>query len=384
MKRVARITAALLLAVGLVASPAAAAEPPIQVLLQGSQIQFDAEPFVENNRTLVPLRALSERLGFTVGWVEAEQKITLSKGSDSVVLWVGKTEATVNGRSFTLEVAPKIQGDRTFVPLRFISEHLGASVYWDGAKRQVRVTPKGASDPEAITWLYANPAKPFERSLTKGEYRFTMAEPAKAPVQMAGSMVVLTNGKDSLGEITMTAPMMGAQVPVGKIELAIRNDQVWMRMTGALAGSDAQATWQLIGAAQGAGSATIAITPDQLTKLVTSMKDQIHVTFGQAEPIGSTAMVRLEVDLGDLQFGQLLGNLVGQAAPVAEMPGMKAKLSILIEAESKNARAMTMDATMTAPPGEQGSMTIHVQMTIDPTEQAIVWPADLPNPSKQP
>lgn len=379
MKGLARVTAALLLAVGLVASPAAAAEPPIQVLLQGSQIQFDAEPFVENNRTLVPIRALSERLGFTVGWVEAEQKITLTKGTDVVVLWIGKTEATVNGKSFTLDAAPKIQSDRTFVPLRFISEHLGANVYWDGAKRHVRVTPQGQSDPDALPWLNAAPAAPLQRTMTKGEFRFTMTDPTSAPVDLTGSMVILTDGKQSLGEIALLAPVLGTQVPVGNVKIATRDGFTWMKMTGAMAPAGAPATWQPIGPTVGAeGSAAMAISPEQLTKLLTTLKDQVHVTFGQAEPLGATQMVRIELDLGDLQFGQLLGDLVGEQLPVAEMPALEAKLSMLIEAESKVVRGMTMDATMSAPEGEQGALTIHLQFTINPTEQTITWPTDLP------
>lgn len=379
MKRLARVTAALLLAVGLVASPAAAAEPPIHVLLQGSQVQFDAEPFVENNRTLVPIRALSERLGFTVGWVEAEQKITLTKGADVVILWIGKTEASVNGKPFTLDVAPKIQRDRTFVPLRFISEHLGAKVYWDGANRHVRVTPKGQSDPDALVWLNATPAAPLQKTQTKGEFRFSMTEPSGAPVEMIGSMQFHAVGKEMLGEVALMAPVMGAQVPVGNLQIANRDGFTWMKMTGAMAGEGAPAGWQPIGPSVGAeASAAMAVSPEQLSKLITTMKDQIHVTFGQAEPIGTTEMVRLEIDLGDLQFGQLLSEFMGEGIPTAEMPAMDATLSMLLEAESKNPRAMTMDATVSAPPGEQGSMTIHMQFTINPTELAITWPADLP------
>lgn len=381
MKRVARITAALLLAVGLVASPAAAAEPPIQVLLQGAPIQFDAEPLIENNRTLVPLRALSERLGFVVGFDDVERRITLTKGSDVLTLWVGKTEAMVNGKSFTLDVAPQIlQNNRTFVPLRFISEHLGAKVFWDGALRHVRVTPKGQSDPDALVWLNAKPAAPMQRSLTKGEFRYTITNPGSAPVEMAGSMTILTEGKESLGEITLMAPVLGAQVPVGKMEIATRNNFAWLRMTGAMA-QGAPATWQPVGAAGEAdgASAVLAVSPEQLTGLVTSMQDQMHVSFGQAEPIGTTQMVRLEVDLSDLRFDQILGDLFGEVVPAAEMPAMSSTLSILMEAETKYVRAMTMEASIAAPPGQPGGMTMQMSFTMDPTEQRITWPADLPS-----
>lgn len=379
MKRVARITAALLLAVGLFALPAAAAEPPIHVVLQGAQIQFDAEPFVEKSRTLVPIRALSERLGFTVGWVEAEQRITLTRGEDVVILWIGKTEAMVNGNAFTLDVAPKIQSSRTFVPLRFISEHLGAKVYWDGAIRQIRVTPKGQSDPDALVWLNAKPAAALQRSITKGEFRFTTTNTGSAPVEMAGSMTILTDGKESLSEIALMAPMYGAQMPVGKMEIATRNDFAWLRMTGAMA-QGAPATWQPIGSVldEDGDSSVMAISPEGLTELVMSAQDQMHVSFGQAEPIGATAMVRLEVDLADLRFDQLLGDLLGQALPADEMPAMASTVSILMEADSKIVRAMTMDAAISAPPGEQGTMTIHIEWTTTPTEQRITWPADLP------
>jgi uncharacterized protein YjdB len=95
---------------------------------------------IRNSRTMLPIRAIAEALGGTVDWNNSEQKVTLQLGSQSVEMVIGNRDITVNGVRKTMDVAPYIENSRTFLPIRFVSENLGASVEWINESRQVVVT----------------------------------------------------------------------------------------------------------------------------------------------------------------------------------------------------------------------------------------------------
>lgn len=104
-------------------------------------IPVDVPPFIEGGRTLVPLRFIGEQLGATIGWDGATQKITYTKGDTTVILWIGKNTAEVNGQSMTLEAPPRIIDGRTVVPLRFVGEAFGAGLEWEGSTQSITLTP---------------------------------------------------------------------------------------------------------------------------------------------------------------------------------------------------------------------------------------------------
>jgi len=93
----------------------------------------DAPPFIQSGKTLVPLKAISEGLGAKVDYNGKIRKgqITVKLGNKVVVVWIGETKGTVDGKTVTLEVPPMIKKGRTFVPVRFISEGLGCQVNWN-------------------------------------------------------------------------------------------------------------------------------------------------------------------------------------------------------------------------------------------------------------
>jgi len=113
----------------------------IPVYVNNVVIFFDSAPYIdENNRTMVPLRAIAESLGAQVGWDEANRRVILVKGGLTLELFIGKNTARVNGVERVMDTVPVIKNDRTMVPLRFVSEFLNAQVGWDNATRTVTVT----------------------------------------------------------------------------------------------------------------------------------------------------------------------------------------------------------------------------------------------------
>lgn len=92
---------------------------------------IDVPPYIKSSRTMVPIRAITEGLGAKVDWDPKTSKVTIKLGTRTVEIWIGKKEGKVNGKSVTLDVPPEIKKGRTFVPIRFVSENLGAKVYWN-------------------------------------------------------------------------------------------------------------------------------------------------------------------------------------------------------------------------------------------------------------
>ena len=104
------------------AVPAYAADA-VTVKLNGSQMEFDVNPVIENSRTLVPFRKIFEALDCAVSYTKENgaQVVTANRGNQWITLEIGKNEITVDGETKKLDVAPKIVNGRTLVPLRAIS-----------------------------------------------------------------------------------------------------------------------------------------------------------------------------------------------------------------------------------------------------------------------
>jgi competence protein ComEC len=113
------------------------------VFMNEKQLSFEVPPVIENNRTLVPLRAIFEVLGAQVSWNGDTNTITAVKGDTTITLQIGNTIAYKNGQPLVLEVPPKTINNRTLVPLRFVSEALGAQVTWEEASQSIHISGPG-------------------------------------------------------------------------------------------------------------------------------------------------------------------------------------------------------------------------------------------------
>jgi hypothetical protein len=95
------------------------------------------------NRTFVPIRFLSERLGASVQWEPVGQKIAIRDEQTDIRIAVGQTVGTVNGESIELEAVPFTEGGTAYVPLRFVTGVLGVRTIWDGSTSTVLLTVNG-------------------------------------------------------------------------------------------------------------------------------------------------------------------------------------------------------------------------------------------------
>lgn len=114
-----------------------AASDKINVTIDGTPVYFDVPPMMINDRTMVPLRAIFEALGASVDWNDATQTVTSSKGGSTIVLTIDSTVMYVNGTPITLDVPAQVVSDRTLVPIRAISEAYNTTVDWDDSTQTV-------------------------------------------------------------------------------------------------------------------------------------------------------------------------------------------------------------------------------------------------------
>ena len=126
--------------------------------INGSVVEVETPYVVGIGTTLVPVRVISEAFGANVDWIEATETVTIDYEETNIILQIGNPIATVNGIELELLEAPQLtESGYTMVPLRFISENLGAEVGYDEATEAITVSKKAAAEPvptaPAYPWL---------------------------------------------------------------------------------------------------------------------------------------------------------------------------------------------------------------------------------------
>lgn len=101
-----------------------------KVYYNGSPVEFDVKPAIINGRLMVPARATFEKMGAQVQWNPDAQSITVTKGTDTVILFIGKDMMSATGKSVKLDAPAQILEGRTVVPLRAISSALGDKILY--------------------------------------------------------------------------------------------------------------------------------------------------------------------------------------------------------------------------------------------------------------
>jgi len=114
----------------------------LSVYIDGKLVTLSPAPFIQNSRTLVPLRGVFEKLGATVDWNKLTRQAIIKTKDTEVILEVGNKSVLVNGEVNVLDAPTVIQSERTFVPFRFVAEALGHDVQWDEKNYRVNITTK--------------------------------------------------------------------------------------------------------------------------------------------------------------------------------------------------------------------------------------------------
>lgn len=138
-----RIISLIIAVVVMTMSTAVFADNSPSVYLNGEKMSFtdNVNPYIdsESGRTLIPMRDIYQAIGAVVQWDEDTRTAIAVKGDTYVTVQIGSTKAFVNSEEHTLDVAGVITNDRTFLPLRFVVEAMGAQVEWDNENYAVMI-----------------------------------------------------------------------------------------------------------------------------------------------------------------------------------------------------------------------------------------------------
>ncbi len=111
-----------------------------KVRVNGELVHFKNQyPIIEDERTLIPVRGLFEKLGAKVSWNEKKYEVTISYKGTTILIPIGENYTYVNGKQEPLDVYARLVNGRTMIPLRFVMDNLGFEVEWEEDSRTVNV-----------------------------------------------------------------------------------------------------------------------------------------------------------------------------------------------------------------------------------------------------
>src|SRR5665647_532496 len=115
----------------------------VAIFLDGLEINSDTRSYInKDNRTMVPLRLIAEKLGANVFWNDAQRSVTIINNQNNIQMTIDKKVVTMNGKNIKMDSSPVIEYSRVMVPLRFIAEYLGASVEWNANQETINIYSK--------------------------------------------------------------------------------------------------------------------------------------------------------------------------------------------------------------------------------------------------
>lgn len=132
MKKILGIILSVIMLCSTVTAFAQASSDKVTVTMDGQEMEFDVQPVIENGRTLVPMRAIFEALGCAVTYYDNGEfpVVMASRGDNFVMVFIGQDFLITDKDEITLDVPAKIVNDRTLVPLRAVSEAFDTKVEW--------------------------------------------------------------------------------------------------------------------------------------------------------------------------------------------------------------------------------------------------------------
>ncbi|SCZ01767.1 stalk domain-containing protein [Alkaliphilus peptidifermentans] len=185
-------------------------EPGILIYIDGEQPELDAMPIIENNRTLIPVRGVMEKMGANVEWDGEENAVKVIMDDVSILLHIGQDTAVITRdidkeqvlETINLDVPAKIIEGRTFIPGRFVAEALGAIVGWNDENRSVIIQTQNKGDiisverpidfekamdymivenDELMDWYLENINEEGVHSLTDGKWKHVLISAGEKP-----------------------------------------------------------------------------------------------------------------------------------------------------------------------------------------------------------
>jgi murein tripeptide amidase MpaA len=189
----------------------------VNLVINNEKVSLSPSAILLNNRSMVPIRGVFEKLGASVSYNASAKSVTVKKDDTTVEVTIGSPTAYVNNQKVQLDTSPIIFNGRTMIPLRFVSEAIGASVKWNSVERTAYISliekpeePKPAETHD-VTIIIDGKQQSFNpeaviqngtvvvplRDVLKDETPTYLSENGKLKVEFAENTVLIENGKDT-------------------------------------------------------------------------------------------------------------------------------------------------------------------------------------------
>jgi len=283
----------------------APAQGPIRVLLDEQEIDFAGSPPVQlGGRVMVPLRGVFEAMNATVDYDARTRTIFAVRDDTQIQLRIGSQRATVNNQVRMLDVPAQVRFGRTLVPLRFVSEALGAEVRWSEFQRSVYITTPVDAQPGPDPFPTAVPtAVPTAQPPIDPEPEY----PVGQRVTLTGVVTRIT-GNDSFEMRTGNNTIIDVQTERRLPATVNVGDRV--EVTGDLIdNSMSDSTVRVAGAAPAATRATVQGT---VTAVLSATRLTLRNPAGTTITVDSRAVLPADINTGDVVrvTGLLAGNFI--------------------------------------------------------------------------
>ena len=175
----------------------------VTVTIDGQVLSSDVGAFIKDNRTLIPLRAVMENLGANVEWDEINRAVTISKGTKIVKLYIDNRLISYTDNGVTTydvsDVAPIIKENRTFVPVRLVSNALGQAVEWDANTRTAIISSDKTS--EKTEFFNIDISNITDGQVLTNKTQFTLSEIESLPSNSAQIRYLFLDPTTGMGKI---------------------------------------------------------------------------------------------------------------------------------------------------------------------------------------
>lgn len=235
IKKYVALILCVMMVVGLLAAPAAAAvtatAPIVKVRVNGKLVEFpDEQPYGdENQRTMIPVRFVTEEMGADVSWDGPNQTAVIKKNGITVRIKIGDNILKVTKNGATNEVAMDTvavgKNGRTFVPIRFVAEALGAYVEWAGAYQTVGIYCDGALTAEEIKLL-----RSYDMSAVEGANSYATSQKISDPENVAEDFGPADKRAAMVGDFSVAHEFLYSSVETPTWE-RFEND-IWTEVKG--------------------------------------------------------------------------------------------------------------------------------------------------------
>ncbi|OPX90709.1 MAG: Signal peptidase I T [Pelotomaculum sp. PtaB.Bin104] len=205
-----------------------------RILFNGRTLNFSVPPVIENDRILVPLRAVFEALGADVQWDSSIQTVTATKDDTEIKLIIGG-QAYKNSQPINIDVPAKIINDSTFVPLRFVSEAMGCTVNWDEESQIVTISSTPDTNESFNVDAMLNSSLPSSGYISVQYNRIKYLSWVNSGSGISGQLIIIqVDGGETTGaKILFEGTINGSEIEIAFSDRSLPFDI----MTGTISGN---------------------------------------------------------------------------------------------------------------------------------------------------